>query len=171
MKKIAILLGCALAVAACTSPEDQLENQLRENLASQGTVKEVELNPQADGNMTGFAIVTVNGVDSRLSCTAERDEAKGAGRYNMRCMPVIDEAIINQMEATIRSNLAARATVEQVELTRQDDNRMSGFVVATDNDGNQVRLSCEVNREAEGASNFRWQCNPEGEGGAPAAEE
>ena len=171
MKRIAIYLGCALALAGCTSEEDKLENAIRENLSSRGEVKQVEITKQDADHMAGFATVRVTGgtADSRLNCTATRDPAKGASFYNWRCVPTIDEAMITQMEATIRTSLAAQANVQQVEMTRQDDDHMTGFASVRDAGGNEIRANCTASRDSSDQGNFSWECRPAEQGAAPAA--
>ena len=66
-------LGLALALGACSaqSDEDMLENTIRDGLSGQGNVQKVELTKQANGNLTGFAIIREpNGRVGRLNCTA-----------------------------------------------------------------------------------------------------
>ena len=175
MTRIAICLGCALAAAGCSisSGEDGLENSIRENLASRGEVKQVEMTRQDADRMTGFAIVRAAGAsaDSRLDCTARRDPAKGASFYNWRCVPAIDEAMLTGMEATIRESLAAQASVEQVEMTRQDDDHMTGFAIVRDAGGNRIRTDCTAARDNDDQGNFSWQCRPADDGGGAAPAE
>lgn|GEM_PF-3051330 len=172
MRKIAIGLGCALAAAGCSmsSEADRLENAMRETLAARGEVKQVEMTAQDADRMTGFASVRPAGAsaDSRLNCTATRDPAKGAAYYNWRCVPAIDEALLNEMKQTIRTALAAQATVQQVEMTRQDDDHMTGYAIVRDANGNEVRTNCTATRDNSDQGNFSWECRPPGEGAAAA---
>lgn len=165
MKRIAICLGATLALAACSSEEQQLENSIRENLSSRGNVTEVDLAKQDDNHLTGHAVVNANGQNSRLNCTAERTGGKGAN-FSWRCVPAIDEAALNEMENTIRQSYASRATVGEVEMRRQDDDHMTGFATLTDGQGNAARVDCTAERVPEG--NFSWRCNPAGQSGAAA---
>ena len=163
MKRIAIYLGCALAVAGCSmsSDEDRMENAIRAELSKSGTVKQVEMTRQGD-NMTGFAEVrTADGSEGRLNCSATSDTAK-AGSYNWRCVPAIDQRIVDRMKSTIRQSLAQQAEVRQIELTRQDDMRMTGHALLRDGDGNEVRTNCTATRENEASNNFNWRCAPAG---------
>jgi hypothetical protein len=64
----------------------------------------------------------------------------------------------DQLENAIRENLSNQGTVQEVELTRQDDNNMNGFVVMQDRSGRRGRLNCTAQR-AEG-TNFNWRCSP-----------
>lgn len=171
MKKAALYLGCALALAGCSSEEDRLENAMRETLAAQGNVQEIEMTRQDENNMTGFAVVqrANESQGRRLGCTAARDPAKGAAFYNWRCQPVIDEAMLNEIEASIRQSLAAQGSVEEVEMTRRDDNNMTGFARVRDGSGADGRFDCTAARDANDAGNFTWRCNPPGAGAEAAA--
>jgi hypothetical protein len=161
MKTIAICLGCTLALAACSrvSDEDRMENAIRAELSKSGTVNQVEMTQQGD-NMTGFAEVrSADGSEGRLNCTAAPDTTK-AGSYNWRCLPAIDQRMVDNMKNTIRQSLAQQGEVREVELTRQDDMRMTGHAVVRGNDGTEVRTNCTVTRENEASNHFNWQCAP-----------
>lgn len=171
MKRIAIYLGCVLAAAGCSmsSDEDRMENAIREELSKNATVKQVEMTREGD-NMTGFAeIRAADGSEGRLNCTATPDAAK-ASSYNWRCLPAIDQRVVDGMEATIRQSLAQQATVNEVEMTRQDDMRMTGHALLRDGNGNEVRANCTATRENEASANFNWRCQPAESAAAPAAE-
>ncbi len=170
MRKAAICLGCALALAGCSSEEDRLENAMRETLAAQGNVQQIEMTRQDENRMTGFAVVqrANESQGRRLGCTAERDPSKGAAYYNWRCQPAIDEAMLTEIENSIRQNLAARGSVEEVEMSRRDDDNMTGFVRVRDGSGMEVRLDCSAARDAANAGNFTWRCNPPGAAGEAA---
>jgi len=167
MKRIAIGLGCALAVAGCSmaSDEDRLENAIRENLSARGEVKQVELTKGEGNNMAGFAVVRVAGsnADARLDCSATPDTTKSDNSYNWRCVPSIDEALLTQMEGTIRTALAAQATVIEVDMSRQDNDRMTGFAVVRDAGGNEIRTNCTATRDDDASGNFSWECQPAGQ--------
>ena len=166
MKRFAICLGAALALTACSSEEAQLENAIRENLSARGNVTEVDLATQDDNHMTGHALVNANGRDSRLTCTAERTQGSN---FSWRCVPVIDEATIDEIETTIRQSYAARATVDEVEMRKQDEDHMTGFATLRDGAGNSARVDCTADRAPEG--NFNWRCNAPGQsGGADAGQ-
>jgi len=161
MKRIAIYLGCALAVAGCSmgSDEDRMENAIRAELSKNGTVKQVEMTRHGD-TMTGFAeIRSADGSEGRMSCTATPDAAK-AGSYNWRCLPAIDQRVVDSIEAMIRQSLARRAEVREVELTRQDDMHMAGHAVVRDGEGNDIRANCSATRENEASNHFTWRCEP-----------
>ncbi|HMG48767.1 MAG TPA: hypothetical protein VK614_15070 [Allosphingosinicella sp.] len=171
MKTIAIYLGGALALAGCTmaSDEDRMENAIRAELSKNGTVNQVEMTRQGD-NMTGFAEVRANdGSEGRLNCTATRDAAK-AGSYNWRCLPAIDQRMVDNMEGTIRQSLAQQGEVREVELARQDDMRMTGHAVVRGGDGEEVRANCTVTRENEASNHFDWRCAPADASAATPAE-
>ena len=62
MKLLAFSLAGILALAACTPAVDdqmieQMEGEVRNGLAEQGTVKQVELTRESDYRMTGFALI------------------------------------------------------------------------------------------------------------------
>ena len=167
MKRTAIYLGCALALAGCSSEEDRLENAMRETLAEKGNVQEIEMTKAGDDRLTGFArIRQPNGREGRLNCTADRDASKGASYFNWRCVPAIDDALLREMEASIRADISQRGTVDQVQMQKQDEDNMTGFVLARDAGGPQVRLDCTATRESGDVGNFSWRCDPPGQ--APA---
>lgn len=171
MKKIAICLGCALAVAGCSmaSDENRMENAIRAELSKNGTVKQVQMTRQGD-NMTGFAEVrTADGSEGRLNCTATPDTTK-AGSYNWRCLPAIDQRVVDGMKRTIRESLAQQAEVREVEMTRQDDMRMTGHALLRDGSGNEVRANCTATRESEASNHFNWRCAPADSPAAAPAE-
>lgn len=163
MRKIA--LGALLGLAGCTmvSEEDQLENAIRDGLANQGEVQEVNLTRQDENNMTGYAMLReASGRTGRLNCTAQRGEGSN---FTWNCSPAIDQAVVDEMETIIRTALAAQADVVSVEMARAgDDNNMTGTATVRDGAGNEVQVPCAAQR-TQGA-NFDWRC---GEDVAPAA--
>jgi hypothetical protein len=177
MKKTALVLSMLLAGAGCSfsvgeSEENQLANNIRGELTKGGaTVKQVEVTRQDDDHMTGFAEVrAVDGSEGRLNCTATRDPSKGARYFDWRCRPAVDERVVNQMEGTIRETITGQGgQVRQVELSRVDDMRMTGFAVVADGAGNETRASCTATRENESSARFTWECRPEGQAPAAAA--
>jgi hypothetical protein len=173
MKRFAICLGCTLAIAGCSmqSDEDRMENAIRAELSKNANVSEVEMTRQGD-NMVGFAEVrSADGSEGRLTCTATPDTGK-AGSYNWRCLPAIDQRMVDNMENTIRQSLAQQGDVREVELTRQDDMRMTGHAVVRGGDGNDVRANCTATRENEASNHFNWRCTPaDAEAAAPAPAE
>ena len=68
----------------------------------------------------------------------------------------------NLLANNIRQELTKRgSTVKQVEITRQDDDHMSGFAEVRAADGSEGRLNCTATRDpSKGASYFDWRCNP-----------
>jgi hypothetical protein len=158
----------AFALGGCNmvSQEDQLENSIREALSNQGEVKQVEMTKQDEDNFTGFAMIRDrNGRDGRLNCTARRT---GGSNFDWRCLPTIDESVVNEMEGIIRTELERQATVLEVSMSRQDDNNMTGFARLQGGDGSEIRTNCTATREPAGTSNFNWRCSP-GEGGGEQA--
>ena len=171
MKTIAICLGCTLALAACSrvSDEDRMENAIRAELSKNGTVNQVEMTQQGD-NMVGFAEVrSADGSEGRLNCTAAPDTTK-AGSYNWRCLPAIDQRMVDNMKNTIRQSLSQQGEVRELELSRQDDMRMTGHAVVRVGDGSEVRANCTVTRENETSNHFNWRCDPADSRGAAPAE-
>ena len=158
MKKLSFTLVTLIALSGCTSEEEQLENAIREGLANQGAVQEVNLIASDENNLTGYAMIRENsGREGRLNCTAQRGEGSN---FNWRCSPAIDEATIQEMETAIRSTLAAQAEVVEVEMQRAgDDNHMTGHALLRDGAGNQLRVPCSAER-SQGA-NFNWSCGEE----------
>lgn len=169
MRRFAILLGCALAATACTSQEDQLENAMREELTKRGNVQEVEMTRQDENRMTGHATVrNAAGQTGRLTCNATRDPTKGTAYYDWRCIPAIDEALLTQMETSIRQSLAQRGEVVEVDMRRQDDDHMTGFVRVRDAEGAEVRANCSASRDTGDQGNFSWRCGEGADSGAAA---
>jgi hypothetical protein len=167
-----LLTGAALALAGCEmeSNENRLENAIRADLGNrQTTVDSIEMTEGEDGNMTGYAMVReASGRSGRLNCTAYRQ----GDNYNFRCSPVIDEAVLNEMEGNIRRELEQQAEVIEVDMQRHnDDDHMRGHVVVGDGAGNRARLNCTAQRDATNTGTFAWQCAPEGAaaGGTPAS--
>jgi hypothetical protein len=146
-----------------------LENTIRDGLSGQGNVQKVELTKQANGNLTGFAIIREpNGRVGRLNCTAR---STGDSKYDWKCSPAIDENALKEMEAIIRAELSKRGPVLQLEMKRQgDDDHMSGFAVVHDEAGEEFRLACSATRNAANVGTFTWKCGDESEAAAPATE-
>jgi hypothetical protein len=171
MKTCWIALASALALAACSSQsdEEQLAATIRDNLASQGNVQQVEMKKQPGGGMAGFAMIREpNGRLGRLNCTAA---AVGDSKYDWKCAPAIDEKTLREMEAVMRTELAKRGPVLQLEMKKAgDDNHMTGTAVVKDESGEEFHLACSAARgEGKGAS-FTWKCGDASEAPAPAAE-
>lgn len=164
MRKIVLALAGGAALAGCSSEEDRLENAMRETLAAQGNVQQVEMTKADENRMTGFAVVRrPDGQEGRLNCNADRDASKGSSYFNWRCVPAIDDQLIENIENSIRTDIAQRGTVREVEMQKQSEDRMTGFVTASDTSG-EVRLECEATRDSDGA-NFSWRCEPPAQAG------
>jgi hypothetical protein len=163
MNKITVLLGCALAVAACGNPQDQIENSIRNGLAAQGNVQEVELTRQDDDHLNGFATVSTANGTTRLNCTAERQGT--STNFQWRCAPTIDDAMLRNLEGTIRESLSAQASVDEVHMERQDADHATGYAILHDGAGNSIRTECSASRTPGGEGAIGWQCAP---GEAPA---
>ena len=167
MKIVAIALGLGLALSACQmqSEEDQLEEAIRNNLSAQGNVINVELTRTDENNMTGFVDINQNnGRSGRLNCTAQRSTGTN---FQWRCSPAITEAVVVEMEGNIRNQLAQQGEVVQVDLSRQDDNHMTGFAIVRDQMGNEIRTNCTATRDSANIGTFNYQCSP----GEPAGED
>lgn len=165
--RLAALFVLALAVAACDSPEEQMEDEVRNLLSQRGNVQEADLAQGADGNMTGHATVAgAGGQTSRYNCSATKAEGT---RFNINCIPAIDEAMLTAIEADIRRLYEQRgAEVLEVDMQKQDEDHISGHMIARDG-GMQARLVCSAERNTADGQ-FPWQCVPEGEtagGSAP----
>ncbi len=85
-------------------------------------------------------------------------------------MPAIDDALLREMEASIRADISQRGTVDQVQMQKRDEDNMTGFVLARDAGGPQVRLDCTATRESGDVGNFNWRCDPAGQAAAPGGE-
>ena len=168
MKARIVSLGLGLALAGCSlsSEEDQVEAAIRNNLSAQGNVEQVELTRQDENSMNGFAVLRDrNGLQGRYSCTARRREG---ANFDWRCNQQIDEQVIQRVETNMRQQLAQQGEVRQVEMSRQDDNRMTGHAVIRIADGSEVRANCTATREGPESANFNWECGPANQ--APAGE-
>jgi hypothetical protein len=93
MKRVAIALGCALAVAACqpviTDDDiDSLKNDIRQAAEQQGlTVKQINLRKESNDRVVGDATVAPRDNPSgeiRWDCSAQREEGT---RLQWRCAP------------------------------------------------------------------------------------
>ena len=169
MKTVVIALGLGLGLSACQmqSEEDQLEEAIRNNLSAQGNVTAVELTRTDENNMTGFVDINQNnGRSGRLNCTAQRTTGTN---FQWRCSPAITEQVVVEMEGNIRNELARQGEVVQVDLSRQDDNHMTGYAVVRDQMGNEIRTNCTATRDSTNVGTFNYQCSP-GEQAAPAGE-
>ena len=64
----------------------------------------------------------------------------------------------DQLENAIRENLSNQGTVQEVELTKTDENNMTGHVMIRENSGRTGRLNCTAQRTS--GSSFNWRCSP-----------
>jgi hypothetical protein len=171
MRALLVSLGAAALLAGCAgSDEQQMENAIRNGLASQGDVQQVHLTRQADGNMSGFAVFRGrDGNVVRVNCTANRTQGR---EFAWRCAaPARSPQALENMKNQIRQSYAGEATVLQVEMSWQDDNHMTGFVMLRDRAGNEGRHLCTAARDAANPANFPWRCAPEGVASAPQDEQ
>lgn len=169
MRKVLIVLTALLGAAGCNMPteEEQLENAIRDGLANQGTVQEINLVAEGENGFAGYAMIRENsGRSGRLNCTAQRADGSN---FNWRCSPAIDEAVLQEIENSIRQNMSQQAEVAEVDMQRAgDDDHMTGYVLLRDGMGGEARVPCAAER-TEGA-NFNWRCGEEvAAAGAPAA--
>jgi len=63
-----------------------------------------------------------------------------------------------QLENSIRENLSNQGAVQEVDLTRQDDDNFTGHVIIREPSGRVGRLNCTARRTS--GSNFDWRCSP-----------
>jgi hypothetical protein len=173
MKTFAMGLASVLALAACSSQsdEEQLAGTIRNTLASQGNVQQVEMKKQPNGGMAGFAMIREpNGRLGRLNCTAA---ALGNSRYDWKCAPAIDEKTLREMEAVMRAELEKRGPVLQLEMKKAgDDNHMTGTALVKNEAGEEFHLACSAERgegKGKGAA-FTWKCGDASDAAPPAAE-
>lgn len=78
------------------------------------------------------------------------------------CTPAVDESMINQMEEAVSEGLSAQGEVKEVELTKENDDRMTGFAVIEPREapGTEARFDCTAERQGESGTQFSWRCNP-----------
>jgi hypothetical protein len=160
--RFAALFVLALATAGCQSPEEQMEDGVRNLLSPSGNVQEAELTEGPDGNMTGHAVVaSASGPPARHNCTATKTAE--AGRYDIRCLQALDEALLQAMEREIRGSIEQRGVeVLEVDMQRHnDDNHMRGIASVREN-GTDLRLACTAERNVA-SGRFAFSCNPEGQ--------
>jgi len=170
MKTITISLGvlCAL-LAGCNRQSDEalIENTVSNTLAAQGNVQSVDMTKGADNNYSGTASIRMaDGQPVRFNCSARRNEAQQ--QYDIRCGQVIDQALLDQLQANMRQSLEQQAlTVSDIRLTKQDEDHIAGFAQVSDpNSGESARLVCTGAREDGGR--IRARCDVPG-GPAPSA--
>jgi hypothetical protein len=170
MKAYAIPFGAALLLlAGCNrvSEEQAVENTVGASLASQGvgTVQQVDLTKGADNNYSGTATVRrPDGQTIRLNCTARH--AATAGNFDIACGQVLDQVLIDEIKTSLRATLTGQGlTVSMIDISRQDDDHVTGAATVRDASGNEVRLACGGARQPSGR--FNAQC-AEAAGAPPA---
>lgn len=154
MKSLAIPLAAAcLLLAACNreTEEGRIEYMVSNTLAPQGNVQQVDLTKGADNNYAGTASIRrPDGQSIRFNCSARRNEAQE--QWEIRCGQVIDEALLAELEASMRRSLEQQAlTVSEIDLTKQGEDRVTGFAQVSDpNTGESARLVCSGARQDGG---------------------
>ena len=177
MKKVAIPLGalCALLMGCNRESEDEyIRRGVSNTLESHGNVQQVAMTKGADNNYSGTA--TVRRADGRsipYNCTANRNQAQQ--QFDIRCLQALDQALLDELETNMRRSLEAqRLTVGEIELTKRDDNNVTGFAQVSDpNTGESARLVCSGARPPAGGR-IEVSCNVPGgpaQGAAPPAAE
>jgi hypothetical protein len=171
MRAVLVSLGAAALLAGCAgSDEQQMENAIRAGLGNSGQVQQVDLTPQADGNLTGFAVIRGQGGNElRVNCSANRTQGR---EYAWRCTPPArNPQVLENLKTLIRQSYAGQATVLNIELTWQDDDHITGFVALRDSAGNEGRHLCTATRDPANPQNVPWRCAAEdGASSAQAAE-
>lgn len=66
----------------------------------------------------------------------------------------------DMIEGSIRNTLSNQGNIQEVEITKQDQDNFSGFAVVRDTNGQTNRLNCTARRGADKGSNFDWRCLP-----------
>ena len=154
-----MLIGLTLAAAQGSEDEATVENSIRDELARQGRVLQVEMRQRDADHLAGFALLLdEEGSEGRVDCTAQRTDKES---FAWDCLPVITEPVIRRIEGIIRTELAAQAEVLEVDLDRQDDQRMIGRARVRTADGTLVRANCSAVRENPRSRTFNWECLPE----------
>jgi hypothetical protein len=161
MKGFALLLGGTLLIAGCTEAEGPfVDNLVRQAAADagagNGVVQQVQMTRQGDGSYSGFAMV--RGTDAqvgRFNCTARRTEGRN---YEARCAHAVDEVLLNQLKAELRQSFTSQGVaVLALELSRQDEDHISGYVDVREASGAEGRLPCTGTRTPSG---FPVNCRP-----------
>jgi hypothetical protein len=172
MRAFVILAGTAALLAGCNKSgneqagnEQQLvENGIRGQLTSQGTVTQIGMTRQGDGNYAGTATVrTSDGAETHVSCTANKID-RG---FATSCTPVLDQAQLSGLEARMRQLFAAQGlTVVNLHLARQDDEHITGNADLRNQAGEELHYPCTGGLGPTGR--FEAQCVPQA-GAAPNA--
>ena len=143
-----------LALSACEQPEELLENSIRTELSKQGEVREVDMTPDGEDRLNGFAVVKGPQGDSRLNCKATR---KNDTEYDWQCNQVIDEAVLTGMENSLRQQLEAQdLTVLEMDMQKDGDDKMKGHALLRAPDGEEGRLTCSAERAG---TTFQGECH------------
>ena len=154
MKALSISLGAlCLLLTGCNrqSEEALIENAVSNTLSAQGNVQQVDLTKGADNNYSGTASIrSADGQSIRFNCTARRNEAQQ--QFDIRCGQVIDQVLLDQLKANMRRSLEQQSlTVADIELTKQDEDHVTGFAQVSDpNTGESARLICTGARQDGG---------------------
>ena len=132
--------------------KQHVENGVANTLASQGNVQQVEITKAANSNdYSGTATVRrADGRTIRFNCLARRNEAQQ--QYDIRCGQAIDQAMLDELEASLRGQLEQQSlTVSEIELTKQDEDHVTGFAQVSDPaSGESARLVCTGGRQDGG---------------------
>ena len=160
MKLCLISLGAVALLAGCGGGDQAVvDNLVRQAVSNNGAPENIAMAPQDDGSFRGTAAARPpSGPALGFNCTAVRRE--GNPGFEARCVRAIDQSWIDAMESEIRQRLIASGTeVVAVELTRQSDDRMTGYAEQRVG-GRTVRAPCEASRENSTSSAFTWECRP-----------
>jgi hypothetical protein len=156
MKALSISLGamCVL-LAGCGGDSDKqaAEGMVRAALVGQGNVQQLDLSKQSDNNYAGIATLRMpDGQTVRLNCTARRTGSDANANFTADCGQVIDQALIEQLKANMRRSLEQQSlTVADIQLTKQDEDHVTGFAQVSDtNTGESARLVCTGARQTGG---------------------
>jgi hypothetical protein len=150
-----------LALSACGKPEELLENSIRTELSKQGEVREIDMTPDGDDRLNGFAILKGPQGDSRLSCKATR---KNDTEYDWQCNQMIDETVLTGMENVLRQQLEAQDfTVLEMDMQKDGEDRMKGHALLRAQDGEEGRLTCSAERAGTA---FQGECHVPSEAAA-----
>ena len=165
MRAFVVLAAAAALLAGCGNEQKRVEDVVRNQLSSSGTVSQVSMTRQADGSYQGSAVVrTADGHDARLNCTMRPAD----GGYRGTCGQVIDQQLIDATKAAIRQQYTAQGiTVVELEMAQQDADHMAGHVLLRDRTGAEQRANCLAPRDP---TNGRFGLSCEGVGSpTPAA--
>ena len=159
MISAAMMVGLAFAAAQAGGDEEMVENSIREELARQGRVLQVEMVQRDADHLTGFGmILDEDGVESRVDCTAQRIDKDN---FSWDCLPVITEPVVRSMERMIGANLATQGEVLEIDMDRANDQRMVGRARLRLADGTVVGANCTADRENPRSRTFNWECLPD----------